>query len=72
MNNKILFPTDYASILQRIMEIDPVKYAKTRNFLTGAVTYLSPYISRGVISTRQVYESLKARGTTHFTKWKRW
>jgi deoxyribodipyrimidine photo-lyase len=64
MNNKILFPTDYASILQRIMEIDPVKYAKTRNFHTGAVTYLSPYISRGVISTRQVYESLKARDYT--------
>jgi deoxyribodipyrimidine photo-lyase len=60
----IHFPTDYNSILQRIMEIDPGKYAKTRNFLTGAVTYLSPYISRGVISTRQVYESLKARGYT--------
>lgn len=60
----IHFPTDYNSILQRIMEIDPGKYAKTRNFLNGAVTYLSPYISRGVISTRQVYESLKARGYT--------
>jgi deoxyribodipyrimidine photo-lyase len=56
------FPTDYSSVVNRIMEIDPGKYAKTRNFLTGAVTYLSPYISRGVISTRQVYESLKARG----------
>jgi deoxyribodipyrimidine photo-lyase len=60
----IHFPTDYNSILQRIMEIDPGKYAKTRNFLNGAVTYLSPYISRGVISTRQVYESLKAKGYT--------
>lgn len=62
LKSEISFPTDYASILKRIMEIDPGKYAKTRNFLTGAVTYLSPYISRGVISTRQVYESLKARG----------
>ncbi len=60
----IEFPTDYSSILKRIMDIDPGKYAKTRNFLTGAVTYLSPYISRGVISTRQVYESLKAKGYT--------
>nr|MCU0388996.1 hypothetical protein [Chitinophagaceae bacterium] len=56
------FPTDYASVLQRILEIDPGKYAKSRNFMNGAVTYLSPYISRGVISTRQVYESLKGRG----------
>ena len=63
-NPDINFPTDYASILQRIMEIDPGKYAKSRNFINGAVTYLSPYISRGVISTRQVYESLKARGYT--------
>lgn len=62
----IYFPTDYDSILQRMMKIDPGKYAKTRNFLTGAVTYLSPYISRGVISTRQVYESLKARGYTQY------
>jgi deoxyribodipyrimidine photo-lyase len=33
-----------------------MQYAKTRNFGNGAVTYLSPYISRGVISTRQVFE----------------
>ncbi|WP_233244187.1 FAD-binding domain-containing protein [Brumimicrobium oceani] len=31
-----------------------MKYASTRNFENGAVTYLSPYISRGVISTQQV------------------
>ncbi len=59
---EIFFPTNYASILERIEAIDPSKYAKTRNFINGAVTYLSPYISRGVISTKQVYESLKAKG----------
>jgi deoxyribodipyrimidine photo-lyase len=48
------FPTDYTSILQRLQNIDPVKYARTRNFTDGDVTYLSPYISRGVISLRQV------------------
>ena len=48
------FPTDYASILKRLEKIDPVKYARTRNFTDGDVTYLSPYISRGVISLRQV------------------
>jgi deoxyribodipyrimidine photo-lyase len=49
-HNANLFPTAYASILQRIDAIQPVQYAKTRNYLDGAITYLSPYISRGVIS----------------------
>ena len=47
-----LFPTTYAEILHRIRAIDPVKYSSTRNYIYGAVTYLSPYISRGVISTK--------------------
>lgn len=62
--NQPEFATRYADIMDRVMQIDPGRYAKTRNFLNGAVTYLSPYISRGVISTRQVYESLKGRGYT--------
>jgi deoxyribodipyrimidine photo-lyase len=41
-----------------------VKYAKTRNFLDGAVTYLSPYISRGVISVKQVWEIVQQNGYT--------
>lgn len=61
-NFEINFPVDYSLILERITSVDPVKYAKSRNFITGAVSYLSPYLSRGVISTRLVYESLKARG----------
>jgi len=56
------FPTDLESIRKRIDSIDPVRYGKTRNFLSGAVTYLSPYISRGVISTKLVMENVLARG----------
>ncbi|MFK7954185.1 MAG: FAD-binding domain-containing protein [Ekhidna sp.] len=56
------FPTEYAEILKRIDSVDPEKYGKTRNYLSGAVTYLSPYISRGVISTKMVYDSLMDRG----------
>jgi len=48
------FPTDYKSILRRLDHIDPTGYARTRNFIDGDVTRLSPYISRGVISLRQV------------------
>ena len=57
-----MFPTSYDSILQRMAKIDPVKYGRSRNFVDGAVTYLSPYISRGVISTKQVFESVLERG----------
>ena len=53
------FPTDLASIEQRLTSIDFEKYAGTRNFVDGAVTYLSPYISRGVISTKQIYALVK-------------
>lgn len=57
-----LFPTDYQSILKRIDEINPGQYGKSRNFIDGAVTYLSPYISRGVISVKQVQESVLSKG----------
>jgi len=57
-----MFPTDYTSILQRIEAIEPVAYCKSRNFLDGAVTRLSPYISRGVISTKQVFDHVMTLG----------
>ena len=47
-----MFPLPYVEILQRIRAIDPVKYSSSRNYINGAVTYLSPYISRGVITTK--------------------
>ena len=53
------FPTDLASIERRIHAIDPVSYAASRNYKHGALTRLSPYISRGVISTKQVFEHIK-------------
>ncbi len=58
----MMFPTDYASILDRIAAIDPLAYGRTRNFEDGAVTKLSPYISRGVISTRMILDAVVARG----------
>ena len=57
-----VFPTDYDSIKHRVENLDPIAYGKTRNYLNGAVTRLSPYISRGVISTRQVWQSVLKRG----------
>ena len=51
----------YQEILDSIDDINPQVYARTRNHLAGAVTQLSPYISRGVISLPQVRERLLAR-----------
>ena len=59
-----LFPTDYESIVSKINAIHPEKYSKTRNFLNGDITYLSPYISRGVISTKQVMDTVLNNGFT--------
>jgi deoxyribodipyrimidine photo-lyase len=56
------FPTKYDEILARIQQVDPIHYGVTRNFLEGAVTYLSPYIARGVISTKMVLDIILAKG----------
>lgn len=58
----MMFETSYTKILEKIERIDPIKYGHTRNYIDGAVTYLSPYLSRGVISTRQVLQAVLARG----------
>ena len=57
-----LFPTKYDKILEKVDLIQPIKYASTRNYKNGNVTKLSPYISRGVISTRFIYEKLVENG----------
>jgi len=59
---ELKFATDFKTILEKIEEIDPIKYGKTRNYVNGAVTYLSPYISRGIISTKQVLSNVIAKG----------
>ncbi|MCL5246813.1 deoxyribodipyrimidine photolyase [Cellulophaga sp. 20_2_10] len=56
------FPTTIDEIYKRVSQIDPIKYASTRNYVNGAVTYLSPYISRGVISTKYIVDQVLARG----------
>ncbi len=66
LDTDILFPTSFSEIWQRVAGIDARKYGQTRNYVDGAVTYLSPYISRGVISTKQVLASLLAQGHRPF------
>ena len=60
--SNLYFPTEYQEILERVHQIDPIDYARTRNFIDGSVTYLSPYISRGVISTKFILETVLQKG----------
>lgn len=54
--------TKYSEILEQIDQVNPVNYGRTRNFIDGDVSRLSPYISRGVISTKQVMQRTLERG----------
>ena len=62
---KELFPTQISAIHERLRGVDPVRYAKTRNFTNGAITKLSPYISRGVISAKTVLDHLISSGVKY-------
>jgi len=44
-----------------LQKVDSVRYAKTRNFFTGAVTRLSPYIRYGVLSLREIRDYVLGR-----------
>ncbi len=56
------FQTAYEQILKQLQAFDPKAYARSRNFKDGQVSRLSPYISRGVISTRFVAQTVLQKG----------
>ncbi|AWL08692.1 Deoxyribodipyrimidine photo-lyase [Aquirufa nivalisilvae] len=56
------FPRSLAAVHHRIDTFDPIHYARTRNFIDGGVSYLSPYLSRGFITITEIYRRLKIRG----------
>lgn len=58
----MIFETAFDKILDKVRVVDPIAYAQSRNYLDGAVTHLSPYISRGVISTKKVMEIVLEQG----------
>ena len=64
--NIIEFPTSISEIYRQIQSINPIQYRATRNFGNGAITQLSPYISRGAISTSSFFEHLKTLGLQWF------
>ena len=43
---------------ERIKAVHPSEYARTRNAIEGSVSHLSPYITHGFVSLREVYEGV--------------
>jgi len=64
--HRMPFTTDYKEILAAIDNVDPIAYGRSRNFIDGAVTRLSPYISRGVVSTRLIMQRILQKGYRPF------
>ncbi|MCV2351255.1 FAD-binding domain-containing protein [Paucibacter sp. Y2R2-4] len=56
------FEGNLAAAQARIEAVRPAAYAGSRNFLNGAVSGLSPYITHGLVSLPQVLAGVLARG----------
>lgn len=50
-----------ADVLQRISRIDPQAYDRTRNHLSGKVSWLSPFLTHGITNTREIADKLLER-----------
>jgi deoxyribodipyrimidine photo-lyase len=59
------FEPTLAAAHARLAAVDPQAYARTRNALDGAVTHLSPYITHGLLSLRDVYTAVQSRHPLH-------
>lgn len=57
-SSSIQFSTELKDILKQVDNINAIQYAKTRNFINGAVTYLSPYISRGFLKLTTIRDAI--------------
>lgn len=57
-------PGGRQAALAMLARIDPARYARSRNYLDGAVTRLSPYIRHGMLSLAEVRDGVM-RHTDH-------
>ena len=55
------FLCSYDELLARVDALDPEQYDRTRSYLDGAVTWLSPFLTHGIISTRTIAERVLSR-----------
>lgn len=55
------FPPNDQGWQTRIAQIDPRRYASTRNHLNGSVTGLSPYLTHGYLSLNDAAQAIRER-----------
>lgn len=56
-----MLPPTRSAALARIARVRPAAYARTRNHLDGAVTGLSPYLTHGLVTLREVLAGVLQR-----------
>lgn len=56
-----LLPPSRSAALARTARVRPAAYARTRNHLDGAVTGLSPYLTHGVVTLRELLADILSR-----------
>ena len=61
MNLPTEFPPTREAALSRINALRPLQYERSRNFINGAVTGLSPYITHGIVSLPEVLAGVTQR-----------
>jgi deoxyribodipyrimidine photo-lyase len=59
--------TTRETAIARIDSLDLARYTRTRNNLDGQVSQLSPYLTHGVVTVREVIARLAARASTSST-----
>ena len=57
-----------AEALNKLAQIDPVQYGKTRNYLEGKVTHLSPYLRHGCITLNEAVLATRNKSLTGHEK----
>jgi deoxyribodipyrimidine photo-lyase len=60
MNPSAFFPPTLLATQERIAAVRPAQYARSRNAIDGAVSYLSPYITHGFVSLPEVLAGVAA------------
>jgi len=63
-----MLPKTYQEIMAAIDTVDVVAYERTRNHLSGAVSRLSPYVTRGVVTLPQIRDRIQSRSTPQTAK----
>jgi deoxyribodipyrimidine photo-lyase len=59
--NSFAFEPTPEAARKRLAAVQPAAYARTRNHLEGAVTRLSPYLTHGLLTLREVVSHLRAQ-----------